>query len=145
MLGSNSDKKDDVEKKTHLIWKMINFVAFSSRKPYAAKYTCSPSKNFKLFYKDMYISWLSGTLFKINHDITSAEITSDFGVVNFLKHQLINKSILLNDWHVYFQFMCRSAKKTHHAAKHVLMMKWRVIKRPDLHKLVRLSVGLFNN
>ena len=77
VLGSISDEKYDVEKKTHLIWKMTNFVAFSSTKPYAAKYTCSPSKNFKLFYKDMCISWLSGTLFKINHDITSAEITFD--------------------------------------------------------------------
>ena len=48
-----SDEKYDVEKKEHLLWKIANIVAFSSRRPSATKYspfrTCIVHKTLKVF------------------------------------------------------------------------------------------------
>ena len=86
--GSFSDEKYDVEKKEHLLWRIENIVAFSSRRPYATKY--SPFKdlhctqNFSSFYFKMcklVIKKIVLLKLKINLEITLSEIIFDNGIV----------------------------------------------------------------
>ena len=69
-----SDEKYDIEKKDHLFWKIANIVAFSSKRPYATKYS---------------------TLQDLHCTQNFASTTSVFYKISFIKLFFLNLCIIL--------------------------------------------------